>query len=104
MYNDFRYAFRTLLKSPGFTAVAVMTLALGIGANTAIFQLIDAVAIRPLPIPDPETLVEVRIVGGNRGFGVTTGPYAQLTQPVWQELRPHQQALEGMFAWGTREI
>jgi len=104
MYNDLRYAFRTLLRSPGFTCVAVMTLALGIGANTAIFQLIDAVAIRPLPIPDPETLIEVRIVGGNRGFGVTTGPYAQLTQPVWQELRPHQQALEGMFAWGTREI
>jgi hypothetical protein len=46
----------------------------------------------------------VRIVGGNQGFGVTTGPYAQLTQAVWQELRPQQQALDGMFAWGQRDI
>jgi predicted permease len=104
MVQDLRYAFRTLLKSPGFTIVAVLTLALGIGANTAIFQLIDAVALRPLPVPNPQELVEVRIVGGNRGFGVNMGPYVQLTQPVWQELRKYQQALDGPFAWGTREI
>ena len=102
--NDLRYAFRTLLKNPGFTIVAVLTLALGIGANTAIFQLIDAVALRPLPVPDPEALVEVRIAGGNRGFGVNPGRYVQLTRPVWEELRKHQQALDGMFAWGTREL
>jgi predicted permease len=102
--NDLRYAFRTLLKSPGFTIVAVLTLALGIGANTAIFQLIDAVALRPLPVPNPHELVEVRIVGGNPGFGVSTGPYVQLTQPVWHELRKYQQALNGAFAWGTRDI
>jgi predicted permease len=101
--NDFHYAFRSLFRTPGFTAAAVLTLALGIGANTAIFQLIDAVALRPLPVPDPHELVEVRIVGGNQGFGVNPGAYGQLTRPAWQELRDHQQALTGLFAWGTRE-
>ena len=102
--NDIRYAFRTLLRSPGFTVVAIFTLALGIGANTAIFQLIDAVALRPLPIPNPYELVAVRIVGGNPGFGVTTSAYAELTRPVWEELRKDQQALVDPFAWGTIDL
>ena len=104
MLSDFRYAIRGLLRSPGFTLVAVLTLALGIGANTAIFQLIDAVALRPLPIPNPQELVEVRIVGTNRGFGLNAGRYSQLTRPVWQELRNQQQALDGTFAWGTADL
>ena len=102
--TDLRYAIRTLLNSPGFTTAAVLTLALGIGANTAIFQLIDAVALRPLPIPNPDELVEVRIVGGNRGFGLNPDVYGGMTRPAWQELRDHQQALTGMFAWSTRQI
>jgi predicted permease len=104
MFNDFRYATRTLLRTPGFTIVAVLTLALGIGANTAIFQLIDAVALRPLPIPHPEALVEVRIVGTSRGFGVTNGRYAELTRPIWEQLKQDQQALDGLFAWRPADI
>lgn len=102
--QDLRFAIRGLIRTPGFTAVAVLTLALGIGANTAIFQLINAVALRPLPVRNPEELVEVRIVGGNQGFGVNPGRYSQLTLPVWHEIRAHQQALSGAFAWGTREL
>src|ERR1044071_9656972 len=57
--NDLKFAFRQLVKNPGFTAVAVITLALGIGANTAIFSLVNAILFRPLPFKDPERLVMV---------------------------------------------
>src|SRR5436189_3891566 len=57
--NDVRFACRQLLKNPGFTAVAMLTLALGIGANTAIFTLVDAVLLKLLPVHNPQELVEL---------------------------------------------
>src|SRR5215203_3971154 len=57
MVNDFRFAVRAFLRTPGFTVVAILTLALGIGATTAIFSVVNAVLIRPLPFPQPERLV-----------------------------------------------
>jgi predicted permease len=102
--HDLRFAARMARRSPGFAATIVLTLALGIGANTAIFQLINAVRLRSLPIRDAGELAEVRIVGGNQGFGVTNGRYAQLTRSVWQELRSHQQALSETFAWATPDV
>lgn len=103
MFTDIRYAIRQLLKNPGFTAVVVFILALGIGANTAIFQLLDAVRLRSLPIQRPHELAEVKIVGGNRGMGINS-KYGGLTRPVWQEIREAQQAFSGAFAWSAGEV
>ena len=97
-FADVRYALRTLGKSPGFTAAAILTLALGIGANTAIFQLFDAVRLRNLPIRDPQSLALVEVRGGNQGYGVSH--YAtQLTYPLWEQVRAHQVSFSGVFAW-----
>jgi predicted permease len=99
--RDIHYALRGFAKSPAFTAVAILTLALGIGANTAVFQLLDAVRLRSLPIQSPQELAEIRIVGTNNGFGVNGSPYANFTVPMWQELRRHHDPFSGVFAWQT---
>src|SRR6516165_2887975 len=67
VFSDCRYAFHMLRKSPVFTAVAAVTLALGIGANTAIFSLTDQILLRELPVPHPEQLVILRSPGPNHG-------------------------------------
>src|SRR6266851_2435479 len=100
LLQDVRFALRTLRKSWGFTVTAVLTLALGIGANAAIFQLLDAVRLRSLPVASPATLAAVRIKSGTRGFGITSGDYdTTLSYPMWEQIRLHQQSFSGVFAW-----
>jgi hypothetical protein len=89
---DLRYAFRSLRKSPGFTAVAVLSLGLGIGANSAIFSLTNAVVLRSLPVSHPEELVSVGM-GPERGNA--------LTNPLWEALRGDTTALAGSLAFGS---
>ncbi len=62
LWQDLRYSARVLMKQPGFTLIAVVTLSLGIGANTAIFSLINAILLRPLPVTDPARIVSVSLV------------------------------------------
>jgi predicted permease len=99
LLRDLSLAFRMLRRNPGVAATAVLTLTLGIGANTAVFQLINAVQLRSLPVRLPSELIEVRIIGGNEGFGINPSRYGQLTRPVWNELHTRQRAFAEMFAW-----
>jgi predicted permease len=98
--QDLRFALRTLRKHAGFAATAVLTLALGIGANTAIFQLMDAVRLRQLPVADPQRLAGVQIQNGNKNFGINLGDTdTMLTYPLWEELQRHQEPFSDLFAW-----
>jgi putative ABC transport system permease protein len=103
LLQDLRYSLRTLRLSPGFTAVCIFSLALGIGANTAIFQLLDAVRMRVLPVPNPQELAVVRALKPWRS-GHITGRFAYSTNPQWEQVRAHQQGFSGMVAWGSESL
>ena len=102
--RDLRYALRQLRLSPGFAATAILSLALGIGANTAMFQLLNAVRLRSLPVERPNELAEVKIAGGTHGWGISSWWPAQATYPLWEQIRDHQQAFSGIFAWSSEQI
>jgi len=96
LIQDLRYGTRTLLKSPGFTAVAVITLALGIGANTAIFSVVDTLLLRPLPLKDPGRLVLVR----DTQPGVDSAPASYPEYLDWKERSKTFEALGAFFNTG----
>jgi hypothetical protein len=89
--RDLRFGMRSLLGSPAFTATAVLSLALGIGANTAIFSIIDALMLRSLPVEDPARLVKIE----SRDIG------REFTNPIWEQMRDHQWAFSGVLAWSS---
>ncbi len=100
---DLRYAGRTLFQSRGFLLAALAALALGIGANTAIFQVLNAVRLRMLPVPNPAELAEIQVKGGTKGYGITHSSHADVTYPLWSEIRRNQGAFSDVFAWGATQ-
>lgn len=94
LIREFRFAVRSLLKSPVFTIVAVLSLALGIGANTAVFTFLDQALLRLLPVVDPERLVQLKEVGEH--YGSNTGINA-LSYPIYKDFSEKNQVFSGMF-------
>lgn len=88
--QDLAYALRQLRRNPGFAAAAVVTLVLGIGANAAIYQVLDAVAFRSLPVREPRRLVQVQLLDN--------GKPQHFSYPLFRDMAARQQVLEGMFA------
>ncbi|HEX9759976.1 MAG TPA: permease prefix domain 1-containing protein, partial [Candidatus Acidoferrales bacterium] len=114
LWQDLRYAARMLRKAPGFTAVAVLTLALGIGANTAIFSVVYGVLLRPLPYPQPEQLVFLSqtslapklLVGGKETPPRPGGEPIPFSPPNFVDFREQASAFASIGAWAgtTRNL
>src|ERR1700688_2654909 len=99
LWQDLRFALRILAKNPGFTLIAVLTLALGIGANTAIFSVLDSVLLRSLPVPHPEQLVTLSDPDSHgQSFGSEGGDRSLLAYSEFEYLRDHNEVFSSVFA------
>jgi len=102
--QDIQFGLRMLLKNRGFTAVAVLSLALGIGANAAIFQLVNAVRLKTLPVRSPEQLVNIRLTDMDAARGSKPSPYAAVTNPIWEQIRDRQEGFSSVLAWSRNDF
>jgi macrolide transport system ATP-binding/permease protein len=91
-FQEIRHTFRMLAKNPGFTAIAALSLALGVGANSAVFSLADALVLRPLPIRDPGEVVTVNTHTPDRSYG-------GVSYPNYRDLREKSRSFDGVVAW-----
>jgi predicted permease len=99
--RDVHYGVRVLRRTPGFTVVAVLSLALGVGANAAIFQLLDALRLRSLPVEDPRSLAIVRLLSDEGTSGGFDGHFPDLTHPLFERLETSQAAFSDLVAWSA---
>jgi len=99
--SDLWYGLRQLRQRPGFTVTAVLSLALGIGANTAIFQLVDAIRLKTIPVRDPQELASIHFAEGSSKSGNWSSRSAEFTYAQWEEIGRQQQAFSGLAAWSA---
>jgi putative ABC transport system permease protein len=99
LWQDVRSALRIFVKNPGFSFIVVATLALGIGANTAIFQLIDTVLLQSLPVKNPQQLAEVHVADRSKARGDFMTGYPAVTNLIWERLRENHKGFSGIAAW-----
>ncbi len=105
LFQDLRYALRQLHKSPGFATVAILTLALGIGANTAIFSLLDQALLRSLPVNDTDRLVILKYSGSNTGrLQSRTDGHYYFSYPMYRDLRDRNSVFDGLIATDFAQV
>src|SRR5471030_1662423 len=103
-WRDLRYGARLLRLNPGFAIVAILSLALGVGANTAIFQLLDAVRLRTLPVANPQELAYIDFAQGSMRSGWFSTRSARLTYAQWEQIRTLPQAFSATIAWSANRF
>jgi putative ABC transport system permease protein len=104
LWSDLRFGARLLRFNPVFAGAAILSLALGIGANTAIFQLLDAVRLRTLPVKNPQEIARIAIEQRGGRSGDFTSRYSDLTYALWVEIHSQQQGFSNIFAWSPTQF
>src|SRR5207244_11444023 len=99
--KDLRFGLRQRQQNPAFAVVSVLSLTLGIGANTAIFQLIDAVRLRTLPIENPREMAYIDFAKGSFHSGWSSTRSARLTYAQWEQIHTRGEAFSGTVAWSA---
>ncbi|MGC1482955.1 MAG: ABC transporter permease [Candidatus Acidiferrum sp.] len=101
LWSDLRFGARLLRFNKVFAGAAILSLALGIGANAAIFQLLDAVRLRTLPVKNPQDIARI-VIDQRQGLsGDFNGRFSDFTNAIWEEIRAQQQGFSSVFAWGS---
>jgi predicted permease len=104
LFRDARMALRRVRHRPGFAVIVVLTLAFGIGANAAIYQVVEAVSLRSLPVRDPEQLAIVELADMTRWEGRRTSGYPVLSNPLWERIRDERGPFETTLAWASADF
>jgi putative ABC transport system permease protein len=104
LWNDLRFGARLLLFNKVFAGAAILSLALGIGANTAIFQLLDAVRLRTLAVRNPQEIARISIDQRHDASGDFVSRYSDLTYAMWMDIRAQQEGFSSVFAWSPTQF